>query len=155
MKKILVVLTTLLFSTLVYPQIHSKDGMLVVKVKDWNKKLFMIHDTYWDNDAKEIISKIGEDEYNKVKVYSDYKTIPDQMSLMVNGTKANIPVLYKNLDRLKMYKIATYRHINEEKEDRGVWAIIKVPYDENKEWDSKVKWEHLYFIIPDELVEVK
>lgn len=153
MKRIVVFYSMILFSMIVYAQSPLKATTPLIKVKNWDKKLYMIQDTYWDNDAKEIIGQIGEEEFNKVKAYSDYRTIPDQMALMVNGRKADFPMLYKNMDRLKMYKIAKYRHINENHDDKGLWAIVRVPYSENKEWDAKAQWNTVYFIIPDELVE--
>lgn len=51
-------------------------------------------------------------------------------------------------NRLKVYKIASYEHWW-----RGIfwgnYAIVRVPYEFNKSWDIKAKWDTVYFIIPE------
>lgn len=123
------------------------------KVKNWNEKIFAFPADYWDNDAKEIIQKLGAREFEKIKMNTDYNVLPVQMSLLQNGRLADTAKLYKKLDQLRMHKIATYTHINSKGVDKGVWAILRVLYSENRNWDSLCKWDTFYFIVPNELVE--
>lgn len=124
-----------------------------VKVSDWNKKIFLFPDDYWENKTEQIEKQIGKDEFNRVKIYSITKNVPDEMEIFSKGKLADTAVLNKALNQLHVYKIATYTHFSNDGINRGDYAILRVPYTENKTWNSNSKWDTVYFIIPVEYLK--
>lgn len=134
----------------------SRDEKLV-KIKDWMKTAFSLPEHFWeDNKKDELIKQIGVQEFEKVKIYSQRNFIPCQMQVFcedLDGSrKKDINLLKKKMNSLKAYKIASYSHWYGG-EYWGQYSIIKVPYINNKDWDSTAKWEVVYFIIPEKYTE--
>lgn len=123
-----------------------------VKVKDWNKKIFLFPDDYWDNKKEILVKQVGKNEFERIKIYSKADNTPCQMLLYCGGKLADTALLNKKLSGLNVFEIASYEHVN----NKGVkreWSILRVPYGENKNWDAKVKWDTLYFVVRKEVVE--
>jgi hypothetical protein len=140
--------------------IKQVKGDSTVKIKDWNQVAMMYGDNYWNDKADGIIRQIGKEEFEKVKAFSDYKKKPCQMTLFCEIKKDGAPKrmkldsLHKKLSMLKAYKIATYPNVHKD----GVVkmeVILRVPYEENKDWDGDAKWDTVYFTIDEDYVEGK
>lgn len=121
----------------------------LVHVNNWGKKSLGFSEDFWDGKKNEIINQIGEDEFNKVLKNCDYTAVPRQLTGMFIKDKKGF---HKKLDSLKVYEIATFSHFYQEK-DWGKYSILWCPYNVNKNWDSTVKWDDVYFIIEKDAVD--
>lgn len=138
-KSALLLLLTVVFALQGYTQKKANQ----VKVKDWGKQFVAFPADYWEDEkADSIIKQIGKVEYDNF--IANYRKLPKEMQLFGGGNMKRPTELYPKLDKLKMYHIATYRHLSDG--DMPI-AILKVPYDENKNWDPEVKWDTAYFVI--------
>lgn len=116
----------------------------VVKVTEWGGLSVYIMGTFFNETKGDIIAKIGEQEFNVMKEHCTEKGWPEGFYDSENETERN---------SLKMYRIAAYTHKFNGQSFRE-YAIIRIPYAENKSWKPDVKWEgNLYFLVPNEAVE--
>jgi hypothetical protein len=130
---------------------QKKSTPHLVHVTSWGKKSIGFSSDFWNDSKKEeIVKQIGKEEYNKVIKNCDYTSTPKQLSGMNNVKNKN--EYYKKMDSLKVYEIATFTHFYQGK-DWGKYSILWCPYNENANWDSSVKWDNVYFIIPQNVVE--
>ena len=118
-----------------------------VKVKNWGEKLFLFPPNYWENKYEEIVAQIGADEFEKVKKFSYYQNIPSQMTIFDGRKIVDTVTLYKKFDQLKVQHIATFTHFTRAGINRGKFAILRVPYKGNANWDTAAKWDTVYFVI--------
>jgi hypothetical protein len=101
---------------------------------------------YWSEaKKKQIVAQIGDHEYEKVKA-SDYRTIPCAMSPMCGGGRKNSDTLNAKMSKLVMYHIATFDHITNGHTEKN--AVVRIPYEENSQWDLNATWDTVYFILP-------
>jgi hypothetical protein len=133
------------------------DPSIRIRVTDWRQVAFMLTPNYWnDMKANEIRSQIGNEEFEKMKVYSDYLNIPCQFLIYCErrdgSAKKEINVLGEKLSKLNAYRIAIFHHTNSKNKTFEL-AILRVPYSQNKDWDPEAKWDTVYFIIDNALVE--
>lgn len=128
-----------------------------VKVKDYGRKMMILPPNYWLNKSKDIISQIGIDEFKKVITFSYRENIPCEMELFcedINGMpKKRLEYLKSKLSTLKVYKISSFTHFDNAGVNRGRFCILRVPYSENKSWDENAKWDNVYFVITEAVVE--
>jgi hypothetical protein len=135
---------------------YPVNGKRVVKVKDWQKKALFLRKDYWSLYRESLIPQIGKDEFEKVIRYSDVRSIPYQLTLYKGFQKIpedSLALLSKKLDRLICYKIADLVYGGKEVGVKPA-VLIRIPYEENKDWDPTAKWDNVYFIIPADQVEV-
>jgi hypothetical protein len=127
-----------------------------VRVSDFGRLIMLFPDNYWENKKNQIIKQIGIDEFQKVKTYSARENIPCQMQLFCEDKdgsgKKNLDSLKKKQEKLIVYKIATFRHIDKNGINRGEYCILRVPYNENKTWDNTALWDTVYFVIRKDVV---
>ncbi|HEX4875073.1 MAG TPA: hypothetical protein VFV31_00280 [Chitinophagaceae bacterium] len=125
----------------------------LVKVKDWGSRALMIlSDNYFSATRDSIIYQVGQEEFDELKNRCAANGWPE--GLYVSGVSDEEDKAFDaKLNRLKMYRIAAYTHIyNGKTFDR--YAILRVPYEENKDWDLSVKWTgNLYFLLKEADVE--
>lgn len=126
----------------------------LASVKDWgSRSLYIISDAFFNDTRGAIIGQIGEEEFAEVEKHCKVAGWPDGLYVSDLSEEQDKAFDIK-LNRLKMYKIASYEHIfNGKKFDR--YVILRVPFAENKAWDSGVKWEgNVYFLIKENDVTV-
>jgi hypothetical protein len=115
----------------------------LVKVKEWGGLSLYIMETFFNETKADIIAQIGEEEFNIMKGKCTEKGWPEGFYNSDNEEERNT---------LKLYRIAAYTHKFNGKTFRQ-YAILRIPYDENKGWKPHVKWEgNLYFLVPNEAV---
>jgi hypothetical protein len=116
----------------------------LVKVTSWGGLSVYIMGTFFNETKADIIAKIGEQEFNIMKDRCTEKGWPEGFYDSENEEERN---------SLKMHRIAIYTHKFNGK-SFNEYAILRIPYEENKSWKPEVKWEgNLYFLIPNEAVE--
>jgi hypothetical protein len=121
-----------------------------VKVIKWNEAAAFIPDEFWLNKKGELVNQIEEEEFKRVSTYC-CQNLPSQMVLFNGHKLGDTTDLHARLNKLKLYLIATFKNIHEGV-DRGEYCILRVPYNENRNWDSTAKWDTVYFIIKREFV---
>ncbi|HSR40450.1 MAG TPA: hypothetical protein VLL95_16190 [Phnomibacter sp.] len=125
------------------PKIPVKGEL--VKVKEWGGLSVYIMGSFFNETKADIIGKIGEEEFNIMKDRCTEKGWPEGFYNSDNEEERN---------SLKMYRIAAYTHIFNGKSFQE-YAILRIPYEENKGWKPNVKWEgNLYFLVPNEAVTI-
>lgn len=136
---------------------YGAKGIRVVKVKDWDSKVLFFMPKFWINNTDTIMKQLGIAEYLNFKKFSQIDHIPTQLTLWKGmraiASKEERAQLNIKLQTLKMYKIADWSEVFEGKQKKR--AILRVPYNENMYWDLTAKWETIYFVFPDELIEVE
>lgn len=159
MRKIVLMLLLVTAGCYSYAQnsLEAKKKKDKVYITNWGRKLFGLLPGFWEGVwVNDIQKQVGELEFQKIKELTLKGRIPapPEMSVLINnGTGiADTAVLYKNLSRLNMYRIASFTQINT-KGTRFEMAILTVPYEENKDWDKNVKWDSLYFFIQNKYVK--
>ena len=123
-----------------------------VRVKDWGIMKILLLDEIWKNAEAEIVSQIGTSEFDSVKKKYDYRSVPPAMSIATAENRRNKQKYFEKLSELKLYKIASFSERAKGKE-WGRLAILEVPYKGNEEWDVNVKWDTVYFIVPELAIE--
>lgn len=157
MKIIISILLLALFITISYAQNTSTyiANNKPVFVKHWMKTMLMLNKEFWkDNKVQEIIDQIGEEEFKKVQKFSGSINIPIQFSFpyVMTELKGDSVLYQQRNSKLKVYKIASYKHYWNNKL-WGNYAILRVPYTENASWDNRLKWDTIYFVIPEQFIE--
>jgi hypothetical protein len=126
----------------------------LVRVKDWGSRALMIlSDNYFAATQDSIIFQVGQQEFDELKSRCSSSGWPK--GLYVSGLSEEEDHAFdQKLNGLKMYQIASYTHIyNGKTFDRHV--ILRVPYEENKNWDAGVKWAgNVYFLLKETDVEI-
>lgn len=125
-----------------------------VMITDWREVgLFQNPQVFVDN-KDSIVAQIGEPEFEKFKEFGNNAGWPDSITYDVKRRRDTLYMnhYYAQLNKLKMYKIASYIHIiNGEKHDRH--TILRVPYDKNINWNENSKWDTIYFLIRESFVK--
>ncbi|WP_316787952.1 hypothetical protein [Pedobacter frigoris] len=154
----------LLFATAVnygYAQNSSEKKQILEKVRitDWSQKTYAFPTgiEYWNSvDTTALMTAISPKEFQKIKAFTAYNILPypTEMSVLsLSGTDARDPVtLYKKLDKLKIYRIASFIHTGATGKKFNQ-SIVIAPYAENKDWDPAAKWDTLYIFINSKYVE--
>ncbi len=126
----------------------------LVKVKNWGSRALMIlSDNYFAATQDSIIFQVGQQEFDELKSRCSASGWPK--GLYVSGLSDEEDAAFdQKLNGLKMYQIAAYTHIyNGKKFDRHV--ILRVPYEENENWNQEVKWMgNVYFLLKEADVEM-
>jgi len=126
----------------------------LVKVKDWGSRaLMLLSDNYFSATQDSVIFQVGQQEFDELKSRCSANGWP--RGLYVSGlTEEEDATFDQKLNGLKMYQIASYTHIyNGKTFDR--YVILRVPYEENKNWDTEVKWTgNIYFLLKEKDVEI-
>lgn len=126
----------------------------LVRVKNWGSRALMIlSDNYFAATQDSIIFQVGQQEFDELKSRCSASGWPK--GLYVSGLSDEDDHAFdQKLNGLKMYQIASYTHIyNGKTFDRHV--ILRVPYEENKNWDTGVKWAgNVYFLLKETDVEI-
>lgn len=136
--------------------INSDKNLAPVKISNWERRalLFIDVNECFSAAKDSLIQKIGEKEFEMVLNYCHARSWPSAMSpevgKMDSGKKSK---LHDKLDRLKIFRIAEFTPIAYGKPSAYRYSIIKVPYRENKDWDSTQKWETVYFIVRSDTVK--
>lgn len=107
-----------------------------VRVQEWGSLSMMIMGNYFKETKTEIVQQIGQKEFEEMIKHCDSGGWPEQIA----GAE-------ELREKLHMYLIATYTHKYNGKTFAST-AILRVPYEENKDWMPGVKWEgNIYFIL--------
>jgi hypothetical protein len=150
MKHIISVFISLFLISNTYSQTQTKP---LVKVNQWGNRALYILDGFFNETKDDIINQVGEEEYNKIKTNSQSSSWPKEFNTEYGQSDDDEKKFYEKLNKLKMYKIATYQH----KYNGNVfekYVILKIPYHTNEFWDSNVKWDKdVYFILNESDVE--
>jgi hypothetical protein len=149
-------LILVLYSHAQTPQGPANSGRRV-RVKDWGRAIFIFPPNYWNNKEEAIINQIGDKEFQKMKMYSDSRNIPCQFLMFCEDRDGNplknLDTLGQRLGQLNIYRIATFSH-TDSKNNTHEWAILRIPYNENRNWDPAVKWDSLYFVMRADVTEI-
>lgn len=152
-------LFTIAFSIIslsLFSQVHS--GLKTFEknpatVLSWDKHVVEFSKNYWDDKKEEqILKQISVEEFEKVKSSSGWQKVPKQMSIWDGQTRKKLKDLTDKLHLLTVYKVAAFDHYYQDK-IQGKYVILKVPYEENKTWDTTAVWETVYFVVPEASVK--
>jgi hypothetical protein len=127
------------------------NGYPEVKVANWKTMKMVITDGVWAGSKNEIVAQIGEEGFEKVKTHYDYKSVPAAMSLASEQNVKNQSRFYEKLQKLKVFKIATFTQWFEGK-NWGRLGILQVPYKGNETWDATAVWDTVYLIVSDSVI---
>lgn len=137
---------------------YSQDRTFPVKgrsaeVLKWGSLSIIIGSSFFDATQDSIISKIGISEFEEMKEKCSTAGWPEGFYQFGLDEVADSMRELK-MGRLKMYGIGSYRHIyNGQLFER--YIIIRVPYEENKNWDPEIKWEgNIYFLLKENDVKL-
>jgi len=121
----------------------------LVKVKDWDSRSIIQFENFFDATQGSIIAQVGKEEFDNLKSRCTNAGWPVGI-YRPDLTNEEDEAFDSLLNKLRMYKIAAYTHIyNGKTFDR--YVILRVPYDENKNWDTNVKWEgNIYFLLKED-----
>jgi hypothetical protein len=107
-----------------------------VQVQEWGSLSMIVMGNYFKETKADIVKQIGQAEFDEMIKHCDSGGWPAQMDGAENER-----------NKLKMYQIAAYTH----KYNGNTFeptVILRVPFDENKDWMPDVKWEgNIYFIL--------
>jgi hypothetical protein len=107
-----------------------------VRVQEWGSLSMMMMGSFFKETKSDIVQQIGQKEYEEMIKHCDSGGWPEQIA----GAETE-------REKLKMYQIAVYTHKYNGKTFEPK-VILRVPYDENKDWNPGVKWEgNIYFIL--------
>jgi hypothetical protein len=107
-----------------------------VQVLEWGSLSMMVMGNYFKETKSDIVAQIGQKEFDEMIKHCDSNGWPEQIA------EAEV-----ERGKLRMYQIASYTHKYNGKTFAPT-VILRVPYDENKDWMSGVKWEgNIYFIL--------
>ncbi len=126
----------------------------LVKVTDWgSRSIYILSGNFFLETKDSIVAQVGEEEFNEIRDKCSSGDWPKGLykpDLSDEEDKA----FDDRLNKLKMYRIATFTHIyNGITFERHV--ILRVPYEENKNWDKSVQWEgNVYFLLKEIDVEI-
>ena len=132
--------------------LHAQQGNLSfpvqgerVTVTNWGSRcIYIVSDAYFNQTKDSIIAKIGADEFNAMAAGCTRNAWPNGF---YDGDALDDAAAKKKLNQLKMYRIATYQHIFNGKVFER-YAILRIPYQGNEEWDRNVTWEgNRYFLL--------
>ncbi|MRG45845.1 hypothetical protein GFS24_12015 [Chitinophaga sp. SYP-B3965] len=124
-----------------------------VRITNWKRTVYRFAPDYWDNKQQdEIVAKIGQEEFEKMKAFADKPVVPAEMSMISGKARKDSVAQSERLNRLNIYRIATYTHVSKSGKVFEM-AVLHVPYEENRAWDDQVKWGPLYFFIENRFVE--
>jgi hypothetical protein len=144
---------------------NKKESNSLVHVLDWGERILFMGADPFDETKDEIISQIGKSEFAEFEKFCTISAWPRAMKFLKKGYKDSTEKRLNTkkdsiekaqqiakLNTLKMYKIATYKHIYGGK-NWGNLVILKVPYNENASWDTTSKWNTVYFILKESAVK--
>ena len=132
-------------------KVISSQKETLVSIMDFDKVALFIG---FDETKDEIIKQIGLMEFDSVKKYSAVNSWPEEFAPKMRQTKEEKEQFLKRINELKLFEIASYIH-KYKGEEFGSFAIIRIPYKENENWNSEVKWEGCrYFILPEKYIQV-
>ena len=156
MKFLFLSLCAISFSQLFAQITGTSDSIVKVKkVKSWKMNTIALPKGYWDDKEKQIVKQIGQVEFDKIKAFSYMEEVPSSLQLNFAAFgKEDLEQLENRRNKLKLYRIALYDLIKDDGE-KVIWCILKAPFSENKELDPQGKWQNLYFLLPDEDVEIE
>lgn len=129
---------------------------VLASVTNWNKRSLYQNSNVFNYTKKTIISQIGEDEFEKVKKYSSMEGWPlaFQHDVSKKDDSSFMKSQYEKFNKLKLYKIASFNYpLNIPNSKR--YAILRIPYDENRNWDSTANWDTIYVIIEEKYILTK
>jgi hypothetical protein len=138
--------------------IDPKGKPVKVNVINWGATALFLAENYWSTEKSEqIIRQVGIEEFKQLITFSNRSNIPCQMQSFcedINGKpKRDKEEYYAAMNRLNIYKIATYTFTNRNGK-KFEKCILKVPYNENTSWDQTARWDAVYFIASPEIVEI-
>ena len=137
--------------------IHAQNKRFPVKghlsqVTEWGSLSLWIGKDFFAATKDSVISQIGEDEFNEMMYRCSTAGWP--AGFYKSGmSDAEDKTFEEKLGTLRMYKIASFRHIyNGVVYDR--YSILRIPFDENENWDPAFKWNgNIYFLIKEEALK--
>ena len=127
----------------------------LVTVRDWGSRALMIlSDNYFSATRDSIIYQVGDQEFEEISRRCAANGWPDGL-YSPGSDDQDEKTFDEKLNRLKMYRIAAYTHIyNGKTFDR--YVILRVPFEENKDWDVNVRWSgNVYFLLKESDVEIR
>ena len=125
----------------------------LVKVTDWgSRSIYILGGNFFLETKDSIVAQVGEQEFDEMTKKCSSGDWPKGLYKPDLGDEED-KAFDTSLNKLKMYRIATYTHIyNGITFERHV--ILRVPYEENKNWDKTVEWEeNVYFLLKEKDVE--
>ncbi len=131
---------------------NNKNKYPLVHVTNWKEKSYKLYDGFWESTKDELISKMGEEEFEKIKKWSDITIIPKAFEVWDGNRKVPMDEYIKRLSSLKVYKVVEVTQITDGT-NFGKYTILAVPYQELY-WDKTAKWDTVYFVIKSGVVEL-
>jgi hypothetical protein len=119
-----------------------------VSVTDWNAIGLLFVPEFFEQNRDTLVRQIGEREFEKVLKFGNILGWPRSMQYKPGQQKDTTAQqdYFERLSRLKMYKVASWQqYYNNQKTFR--YALLRVPYAVNINWDKDSKWDTVYFIV--------
>jgi hypothetical protein len=151
MKHILIVFFCIGFLTCA-AQEENKNKYPLVHVTNWVEKSYEVREGFWESTKNEIISKIGEEAFNKIKKWSHNKMMPQALLIWDGDRRVSLEEYVKRLSSLKVYQVVDATQVTEGT-NFGKYTILAVPNQELY-WDKTAKWDTVYFVIKSSVVEL-
>lgn len=123
-----------------------------VQVREWKNTAFFISDHFWNTAKDDLIKQLGVEGYEKAMKFSRAENMPKEMHLMLDGTHMKSrEEFWAKMSTLKTFVAA---RVKREQENGGTntKVLMMAPYADNKNWDTNVKWDTVYFLVKEEYV---
>ncbi len=125
-----------------------------VDVVRWGSLSVIIMKGFFNETKDSIIESIGKAEFDEMQFKCSSSGWPVTFYKFGMGDEEDT-AFEKKLMTLKKYRIAGFQHVY-----NGIpyerYTIVRVPYDENKDWDPSLQWEgNIYFLLNESDVIVK
>src|SRR5688500_12440710 len=149
MKHIMIVFFCIGFMTCA-AQEEIKNKYPLVHVTNWTEKSYEVREGFWESTKNEMIAKIGEEQFNKIKKWSDNKMMPNALLFSDGNRKVPLEEYLKRLSSLKVYQVVETTQVTDGT-NFGKYTVLAVPYQELY-WDKTAKWDTVYFVIKSSVV---
>jgi len=119
-----------------------------VKINSWDNLLLGLPANYWhssDRVNEEIVHQLGLKKFSTINAFLKRKSYPAKM---LKENSESYDSYSKRMNKLKIYRIATYAGTDEQGKNTGEFSVLCIPYEENKAWDFSAKWDTVYFVLP-------
>lgn len=151
MCKKLVCILTLMASVNCFSQ-NNKKTLERVQVTEWKKTAFYIDNHFWNTAKDDLIKQLGVEGFEKAMKFSKAENMPKEMHLMLDGTTMRSrEEFWAKMSTLKTYVAARVKR-EQGNGNANTKVLMMAPYSDNKNWDTNVKWDTVYFLVREEFV---
>lgn len=140
----------------------AKFSFPAVTIKTMNNNLFVPAKEYFNEQSNfrmsQISRQIGVEKKTRVVNFFGFKHYKYPPAFLPSGY-TNAKSYDEAMRKLKLYKVATYTDPATNDKPGKRYAILRVPYGENKDWNPALKWdankfETIFLIVPEESISL-